>query len=56
MTERSWTFAIDSGDGSVIMHYHDGHANFITTYTIDEFASFASMVNGALGDSKMAAS
>lgn len=53
---RSWTFAVDSDDGTVIMHYHEGHANFITTYEPDEFASFASMVNGALGDSKMAAS
>jgi hypothetical protein len=45
---------MDTGD--VVVTYKEGHAHICIDLDPEAFAQFAGQVNGALGDSKMAAS
>jgi hypothetical protein len=56
MSETTWTFAVDQTTGAVAVTCVAGSIFLGVMMDPEDFQHFAGMVNGALGDSKMAAS
>lgn len=54
---KAWVLAVNPENGDVVMTYHHG-SDFHICIDMDaeEFSQLAGMINGALGDSKLAAS
>lgn len=53
---KAWILQVNPETGDVLLTYRRNDMHICIEHDAEEFAAFASMVNGALGDSKMAAS
>lgn len=53
---RQWIFQIEPRNGNVVVTFRTIGTHTCYDFDPEEFGEFANMVNGALGDSKLAAS